>query len=147
MQFLWTIRLEDTKQHKAAKMSNGVIYMDIAAAYDSVRHRGLLCTLIKHGLPKYLTHWSASYCAERVFTFTYGNTQSTYRDIPAGLLHGSCLSSKLYSSLTADPPVYVDVSVFVDETAISVNGTQQRGFSTNRIPFIKLHIVINMVKT
>lgn len=82
----------------------GAVFLDISKAYDKVPHKHLLYKLINMNFPKHLIHLLYSYLKNRKFTVKLQTSQSSDRNIEAGLQQGSILAPTLYSLYTNDCP-------------------------------------------
>lgn len=96
------------------------VYLDIAKAFDSVWHKGLLFKL-KSTLPDY-HQLIKSYLDNRHFYVQYNDEHSNLREIEAGVPQGSVLGPILYLLFTADIPKPLTqdsmLATFADDTVI-----------------------------
>lgn len=74
-----------------------MVLFDIEKAFDSVWHHSLIFKLKQFGFPDYLCSLVLAFTTNRSFSVHIGNSQSSPRNIPAGLSQGSILSPTLYS--------------------------------------------------
>lgn len=102
------------------RKSTGIILLDIEKAFDTVWHDGLVYKLIKARIPKYLTRLIADFLDNRSFIVSINNTNSSMKNISAGLPQGSILSPLLYSIYTSDfnPTNTFDTAYYADDTAL-----------------------------
>lgn len=116
-------------QNKRNKLNSGVLALDIAKAFDSVWHAGLIYKLGMMGFPDHVRKLVASFCTDRSFIVRIGSERSTTRPIPAGCPQGSALSPVLYTIYTADIPTpkNTEMLTFADDTAVIVASKQSRG--------------------
>jgi hypothetical protein len=84
--------------------STGAIFLDVAKAFDTVWHDGLVYKLHTAGLPLAMVKLINSFLQNRVFHAKIGHALSTERAIEAGVPQGSVLSPTLYAIFTADIP-------------------------------------------
>jgi retron-type reverse transcriptase len=99
------------------------IFLDIAQAYDKVRHVGLMNKL-KNTLPRQFTQILESYTTGRMFWVKQEEAYSTIKEIKAGLPQGSVLGPILYLLYTWDIRHEEDISTatFANDTAILAVG-------------------------
>lgn len=108
--------------------STGVIFLDIAQAFDRVWHQGLIYKLIKYNFPLYLIQTIQSYLSDRSFEVHHGSAISTTRLIEAGVPQGSILGPTLFNLFINDLPQtpQISLSLYADDTALvaqSLNGS------------------------
>lgn len=132
-------RAKHSSTHQAARLAHtianwkrnhrsvGVVSLDVASAFDSVWHDGLLHKLINIDLDAHLTRLIASWLTDRQFFVQMGSRKSSLRTIAAGCPQGSSLSPHLFNIYTADlKPPDCEVFMFADDVAIAAEGLQQR---------------------
>lgn len=90
------------QNNKNRKKSTAILTFDIAKAFDSVWHAGLIRRLQQQGYPQHMVKLLAFFCYQRYFTVRILGKQSDHQHIPAGLPQGSCLSPLLYNIYTAN---------------------------------------------
>ncbi|CAK1588935.1 unnamed protein product [Parnassius mnemosyne] len=109
------------------------VSLDIAKAFDPVRHKALLSKLPSYGLPEKLCNWITSFLADRSIKVVVDGACSDYKSInAAGVPQGSVISPLLYILFTNDIPILsngVQLSLFADDTALYCKGTS--------LPFIR----------
>jgi hypothetical protein len=100
--------------------STGAIFLDVAKAFDTVWHDGLVYKLHTAGLPLVMVKLINSLLQNRVFHAKIGYALSTERAIEAGVPQGSVLSPTLYAIFTADipKPDGTKLALYADDTAI-----------------------------
>jgi hypothetical protein len=100
--------------------STGAIFLDVAKAFDTVWHDGLVYKLHTAGLPLAMVKLINSFLQNRVFHAKIGHALSTERAIEAGVPQGSVLSPTLYAIFTADipKPDGTKLALYADDTAI-----------------------------
>lgn len=101
--------------------STGVIFLDIAKAFDRVWHTGLVGKLISQGFDGYLINWVVSYLDSRSFFVALRGEQSTTRPIAAGVPQGGLISPLLFNLLTNDIPTDLpdtQLALYADDAAI-----------------------------
>jgi hypothetical protein len=99
--------------------STGAIFLDVAKAFDTVWHDGLVYKLHAAGVPMAMVRLLNSFLNRRVF---HAKILSTQREIQAGVPQGSVLSPTLYAIFTADipKPDNTKIALYADDTAILV---------------------------
>jgi retron-type reverse transcriptase len=102
------------------KKSTGAIFLDVAKAFDTVWHDGLVYKLHTAGVSLAMVKLLNSFLEDRKFHAKIGNVLSTVREIEAGVPQGSVLSPTLYAIFTADipKPDETKIALYADDTAI-----------------------------
>lgn len=144
-------------RNKRNRITSGLVTLDVANAFNSVWHSGLIVKLNRLGLPLYLTQIISDYCTDRSFIVRISDKFSDVIDIPNGLPQGAVLSPKLCTMYVADLPASNTTTtyMFADDTAILATAIQKRAISTkiekayNTIDrfYDKWHISVNPAKT
>jgi hypothetical protein len=100
--------------------STGAIFLDVAKAFDTVWHDGLVYKLHTAGASLAMVKLLNSFLEDRKFHAKIGNVLSTVREIEAGVPQGSVLSPTLYAIFTADipKPDETKIALYADDTAI-----------------------------
>ena len=94
-----------TKIHKALFIKKRAVFIDLTAAYDTVRHRGLTCKLLRLLPDKHMVKMIMELVRNRSFTLTTGDSkQSRLRRLQNGVPQGSVLASLLFNIYTYDLP-------------------------------------------
>ncbi|GFV64371.1 probable RNA-directed DNA polymerase from transposon X-element [Trichonephila clavipes] len=108
--------------------ATGILFLDIAKAFDKIWHDGLLIKLIRLDFPPPLIKSIHSFLSDRSFRVRVDKTLSSPRPIRSGLPQGSLSSPLLFTLYVNDMP-QTDLShlaMFADDTAII---TQNKRFS------------------
>ncbi|GFT22841.1 RNA-directed DNA polymerase from mobile element jockey [Trichonephila clavipes] len=108
--------------------ATGILFLDIAKAFDKIWHDGLLIKLIRLDFPPPLIKSIHSFLSNRSFRVRVDRTLSSPRPIRSGLPQGSLSSPLLFTLYENDIP-QTDLShlaMFADDTAII---TQNKRFS------------------
>lgn len=79
-----------------------LVLLDVAAAFDTVWHNGLLYKLHRAGLPRALVRWLAAFLRNRRFNVRVDGVCSSDHSINAGVPQGSSLSPVLFVFFVAD---------------------------------------------
>ena len=97
---LLTQNIEDLFE---AKKKAGVVFVDLAAAWDTVWYRGLTSKLLRLLPDKHIVQMIMELVRNRSFTLTTGDSkQSRLRRLRNGLSHGSVLALFLFNIYTYD---------------------------------------------
>ncbi|GFT98487.1 RNA-directed DNA polymerase from mobile element jockey [Trichonephila clavipes] len=108
--------------------ATGILFLDIAKAFDKIWHDGLLIKLVRLDFPPPLIKSIHSFLSDRSFRVRVDKTLSSPRPIRSGLPQGSLSSPLLFTLYVNDMP-QTDLShlaMFADDTAII---TQNKRFS------------------
>ena len=74
------------------------MFVDLAAAYDTVWHRGLTCKLLRLLPDRHMVHMIMEMVSNRSFTLTTGNSQrSRLRRLKNGVPQGSVMVPLLFN--------------------------------------------------
>lgn len=117
-------------RHKGNYRSVGAVSLDVASAFDSVWHHGLLFKLLDRQLDPHIIRLIANWLNDRRFFVQVGHHRSSLRAINAGCPQGSSLSPLLFNIFTADlHPPDCEVFMFADDVALVAEGLQHRRIS------------------
>jgi hypothetical protein len=110
------------------KHVTAAVFLDVAKAFDTVWHKGLVFKLRQSGVPVAMAQLIYSFLEERSFRAKIRDTFSTPHPIEAGVPQGSVLSPLLYSVFTADIPktTRTTLAMYADDTAIITRSKQPR---------------------
>lgn len=103
------------------KKQTGIIFLDVAKAFDRVWHDGLLLKLCRLQVPPYLIETIRSFLTDRTFYVTYLGVSSSVKKISAGVPQGSTLSPDLFNIYTHDIPAdlpQTKLGLYADDLAI-----------------------------
>ena len=103
------------------KRYTGIVFLDVAKAFDRVWHHGLICKMIDLNFPTYLINFTQSYLSNRSFSVHIESASSTYRPILAGVPQGSIIGPVLFNLFTYDIPTSlpnVQLAMYADDVAI-----------------------------
>lgn len=140
-----------------ARKTTASLFFDVAKAFDSVWHNGLLCKMIRLGFSDSLIRLTASFLKNREFEVHVGSSSSCRLQIPYGVPQGSVLSPSLYNIFISDIPrsEKCKISLYADDTVIFASDRfakrlvrDMRQYAMRIIRFYrKWKILINTEKT
>jgi hypothetical protein len=110
------------------KHVTGIVFLDVAKAFDTVWHDGLVFKLRESNVPLAMTQLIQSFLEKRSFRAKINDTLSEPHPIEAGVPQGSVLSPLLYAAFTADIPKTrnTTLAMYADDTAIMTRSKQPR---------------------
>lgn len=102
------------------KRHTGAVFLDIAKAFDTVWHPGLIFKLIRIGMPTAFIRLIQSYLRDRSFSVKYATSISSIHPIHAGVPQGSKISPILFELYVNDIPRHPStaLALYADDTAI-----------------------------
>lgn len=111
----------------------GVLFFDIAKAFDKVWHNGLLYKLYQLGVPDRLVLIIRDFLSNRTFRYRIGNALSAPHRILAGVPQGAVLSPHLFTLFTSDIPKSkkAQLALFADDTALYYTGQSPTAIAQN----------------
>ena len=92
------------------------IFFDLAKAFDLVPHDLLLLKLPRY-LPPWLVRWIACYLSNRTQRVRFGNIETDWKDVEAGVIQGSVLGPVLFLLFVADINEYLPAGAPTDKYA------------------------------
>jgi hypothetical protein len=101
--------------------ATGIVFLDVAKAFDRVWHNGLIHKLIALDIPPYLIHILDSYLKDRAFKVSINEQLSSLRPIAAGVPQGSVLGPVLFNLFTNDIPNNMhktNIALYADDVAV-----------------------------
>ncbi|CAB3230818.1 unnamed protein product [Arctia plantaginis] len=116
--------VEFTSERLQRNLFTGVLFFDVAKAFDKVWHNGLIYKLYTMGVPHRLVLIIRDYLSNRSFRYRVEGSLSSPHPIRAGVPQGSVLSPILFPLFTSDIPKHrlVQTALFADDTAIYCSG-------------------------
>ena len=103
------------------KRLTGVVFLDVAKAFDTVWVDDLLFKLTALNFPSYLVKTISSYLHNMTFEASFQTATSTRRGKRAGVAQGGLVSPVLFSLYVKDMPApsrHVGLVFYADDTAI-----------------------------
>ena len=103
---------------------NGVLFLDLRKAFDTVDHKILIDKLKFYGITGNTLNWFISYLDKRYQTCKVNNVRSSRKLIECGVPQGSNLGPLLFLLYVNDLPNCIDqaeTSMFADDTNISTS--------------------------
>ena len=104
---------------------NGVLFLDLKKAFDTVDHKILIDKLEAYGVQGHALQWFTSYLSGRKQVCKFNNEISNTANITCGVLQGSNLGPLLFLVYINDLPnclTATKASMFADDTDISCHG-------------------------
>lgn len=146
-----------TKWHHTWPADTGVVFLDVAKAFDKVWHNGLVYKLFLLGVPDRLVLILRDYLSNRCFRYRVEGTLSDPKPVRAGVPQGSVLAPLLFTLYTSDVPRHpqVELALFADDTALyasdknksRVRNRLQAALDTLGAWFRKWRIEVNPTKS
>ena len=112
---------------------NGVVFIDLKKAFDTVDHVILLGKLKSLGLSSKNLEWFHSYLSSRYQKTVIGQASSTSRKVSVGVPVGSILGPLLFVIYMNDLPKVLrntTVTLFADDTALYCSSQSARDLQT-----------------
>ena len=106
-------------------MANGVLFLDLKKAFDTVDHSILLQKLYQYGIKGTPLKLLASYLNNRKQVCVINNNKSGQETVQCGVPQGSNLGPLLFTLYINDLPMcleYTQASMFADDTNLSCTG-------------------------
>lgn len=101
-------------------LHTGLVALDLAHAFDSVWHKGLIYKLIRYNFPPYLIKLIKHYLRGRTFRVYYNDQVSQIIFVEAGVPQGSVLGPVIFTIYINDIPRHPQclLALFADDTAL-----------------------------
>ena len=112
---------------------NGVVFIDLKKAFDTVDHVILLGKLKSLGISSNNLEWFHSYLSSRYQKTVIGQASSTSRQVSVGVPQGSILGPLLFAIYINDLPKVLrntTVTLFADDTALYCSSQSARDLQT-----------------
>jgi hypothetical protein len=103
------------------KRLTGVVFLDVAKAFDPVWIDGLLYKLSLLNFPSYIVHTISSYLRGRTFEASFRTATSSRQGMRAGEAQGGLISPVPFSPYVNDmrsPSHHVELTLYADNTAV-----------------------------
>ncbi|GBN85061.1 putative RNA-directed DNA polymerase from transposon BS [Araneus ventricosus] len=116
--------VEHINEGKNSNLATAAIFLDIAKAFDKVWIEGLIHKLISYKFPQYIIEIIQSDLKNRHFTVLVKNSDSTPRELQAGVPQGGILVHIIFVLFMNDIPQvrHIVLSLYADDTAILSQG-------------------------
>jgi len=120
-------------------MKAGPVFVDLTAAYDTLKHRGLTSKLLRLLPDRHMVRIIMEMVGNRSFTLTSGNGERyRLRRLKKGVQQGSVLGPLLFNILISDLPTTISKYAYADDLAImhadgdwlAVEGVQSKDMAT-----------------
>ena len=116
-----TLLTQNIKNAFKAKKKAGAVFIDLTAAYDTVRHRGLTCKLLQLLPDKHMVRMIMELIRNGSFTLTTGDSKPSRltASLRNGVPQGSVLTPLLFNIYTYDiPSITSKKFAYADDLAI-----------------------------
>jgi Reverse transcriptase (RNA-dependent DNA polymerase). len=106
----------------------GAVFLDVAKAFDTVWHEGLLMKMLTNQYPISFTKLIKSYLHHRKFRIQIQDSLSTTRPMEAGVPQGTVLSPHLYTIYNSDipHPPNTNIYLYADDLTITSQSVDPR---------------------
>jgi len=105
------------------KRLTGVVFLDVAKAFDTVWINSLIYKLTLPNFPPYVVHKISSYLMNRTSEASFQTATPSRRGMRAVVAQGGLISPVLFSLYVNDMPQpshQVELALYADDTAITV---------------------------
>ena len=113
---------------------NGVVFIDLKKAFDTIDHEILLRKLASYGADKNALAWFDSYLSHRSQKCNVNGNLSNAKELSCGVPQGSIIGPLLFLIYINDLPNSLSIAsakMFADDTHISVSATNQTDLETS----------------
>jgi len=113
--------VERITRNVGEKRIKGVVFLNVAKAFDTVWIDVLLYEITLLNIPSYIVHTISSYMRGRTFEASFQTAMSSRRGMRAEVAQGELISPVLFSLYVNDMPSlshHVELAFYSDETAI-----------------------------
>lgn len=137
---------------------NGVIFIDIKKAFDTIDHEIILQKLAKYGVDQDALKWLKSYLANRLQQCNVNNHLSSTSPLNCGVPQGSIIGPLLFLIFINDLPNCLSLGsprMYADDTNVTFAASDMLGLETQIITELKSinlwlkpnKLSLNMAKT
>ena len=122
--------IERRTRNFGEKRLTGLVFLDVAKAFDNVWIDGLLYKRTLLNFPPYIVHTISSYLSDRTFEASFQTSTSSRRDMRFGLAQAGLISPvlfRLYVNEILPPSHHFEFALYADDTAI---------IATSRMPML-----------
>ena len=112
----WSVNIDDG-------LLNGVVFIDLQKAFDTIDHSILVCKLCNYGIDQTSLRWFRSYLSDRTQKCSVNGHLSNAASVSCGVPQGSNLGPLLFLIYINDLPNCLSVAspnMFADDTNITV---------------------------
>ena len=113
---------------------NGVVFIDLKKAFDTIDHEILLRKLASYGADKNALAWFDSYLSHRSQKCNVNGNLSNAKELSCGVPQGSIIGPLLFLIYINDLPNSLSIAsakMYADDTHISVSATNQTDLETS----------------
>ena len=114
------------------KQTAALLLFDVAGAFDTVWHEGLLYKLLINDAPRHIVIWLSSYLEDRQYRVIVGSSSSETWTAKRGVPQGAVLSPILWNLFVCDIVRETGLSMLLFADDVAILTSLPRGPSTHR---------------